>query len=244
MIWSNGKIVSCKPVFLLTDPVNPNKLLSTSKVEYDKLIKEAVTNKLKFGDSSAKASMELLEEKKESGPSREPTNTGTVPNVSGTNQIMIKSDWVRDIPVFRSSENDILDEWFYVVEKLATKNKVSYDALVEEVTPYLKNRALGCYRIWEKESYDKSWESLKGKFNSLYNSRDSQNKLREKLLSMKTHKQNFEESVKKFESVVGKVMNITEVNKIFLFSHTLVENGRQFVTVMKPNSLREAIELA
>ncbi|CAF0929253.1 unnamed protein product, partial [Brachionus calyciflorus] len=107
-----------------------------------------------------------------------------------------------------------------------------------------KERPIRTYNIWEKESYDKSWESLKGKFNSLYISRDSQNKLREKLFSMKTHTQNSEESVKKFESVVGKVMNITDDEKIFLFSHTLVENVRQMVTVMKPNSLREAIELA
>jgi len=200
------KLSSGKPVFLLADPANPNKLLSTSKAEYDKFIKEAVVDKQKLGEVTARDRMvdliqrisnyyeqtkqekltnlekqqvvlnkrvqELLAEK-ESDHSREPTNT----SVSGTNQIMIKSDWVRDIPVFRASENDILDEWIYVVEKLATKNKVSYDALVEEVTPYLKDRALRCYRIWEKESYDKSWESLKGKFNSLYNSRDSQNKL-------------------------------------------------------------------
>ncbi|CAF0885229.1 unnamed protein product [Brachionus calyciflorus] len=114
------KLSSDKPVFLLADPANPNKLLSTSKAEYDKFIKKAVVDKQKLD---------------------------TVPNVSGTNKIMKKSDWVRDIPVFRASENDILDEWIYVVEKLTTKNKVSYDALVEEATPYLKDRALRCYRI-------------------------------------------------------------------------------------------------
>ncbi|CAF0943329.1 unnamed protein product [Brachionus calyciflorus] len=97
---------------------------------------------------------------------------------------------------------------------------------------------------WERETFERSWESLKQKFGSLYNSRDSQNKLREKLLTIKTHKQNFEESVKKFESIVSKIVSLTEDEKIFLFSHTLNENVRQMVTVMKPNSLREAIELA
>ncbi|CAF0745365.1 unnamed protein product [Brachionus calyciflorus] len=139
-------------LFLFEDQANPNKLLSTSKAEYDKFIKEAVVDKQKLVEVTAMDRMvdliqrisnyyEKTAERKESDPSREPTNTCTLPNFSGTNQIMIKGHLVRDIPNFRASENDILDEWIYVVEKPATINKVTYDAVVEEVTPYLKERA-------------------------------------------------------------------------------------------------------
>ncbi|CAF0725143.1 unnamed protein product [Brachionus calyciflorus] len=163
-------------------------------------------------------------------------------NKIGSNQIMLKNDWVTSIPIFKASEKEVLDEWIYIIEKLAKKNNVKLDDLVDEVAPFLKERALRSYRLWEKDSPDRSWESLKKKFYGLYNSRDSQNKLREKLLGMKINKSNFEDKVKQFESTVSRIVNITEDDKIFMFIHTLAENVRQMVTAMKPNSLREAIE--
>jgi hypothetical protein len=161
-----------------------------------------------------------------------------------SNRLIVKSDWVKQIPVFKASEKDCIDEWIYIVEKLATKNKVKLDDLVDEVTPYLKDRALRFYRQWECENDVHSWSSLKKCFQELYNTRDMQNKLRDKLLMLKTTKNNFEENVAKFESIVSRIVNITEDEKIFLFSKTLADNVRQLVTSAKPKTLRDAIEQA
>ncbi|CAF0753572.1 unnamed protein product [Brachionus calyciflorus] len=85
-----------------------------TKAEYDKFIKEAVVDKKKLGEVTAMDRMvdliqrisnyyELTKQEKinkmekQQDVFREPSNTSTVRNASGTNQIMIESDWIRDI---------------------------------------------------------------------------------------------------------------------------------------------------
>jgi len=207
-----GKLSEDKPVYL----INPNKLLTATKGDYEKFIKEMLADKQKVGDFSAKERMvdliqrvssyyeqvkaerltkskkekeELTKQVQELGKRLEELEVaqdkisglnnnkiiidGERNNDSNVNQMLINKDWAEDIPTFRAAENEILDEWIYVVEKIAANSNVKVDKLVSVIPLHLKDRALRCYRIWERENNDKSWDSLKDRFSSLFSSRDS-----------------------------------------------------------------------
>ncbi|CAF1074970.1 unnamed protein product [Brachionus calyciflorus] len=221
--------------YYLTSGSDQDSLVLTDESRFDAFISECMLIK-KNRDKEIKELRELRQARFSSEsvkiePRRITTTTAPVvteiPNKPSTY-------WEGKIPVFRGTEKENIEEWILVVETMAENNDCPLESLVKKIVPFIKDNALRSYLNWKEETRYLTWESLKSNFYEIYNTLDSQYKLKLKLGSFKITSLNFEENIVKFSALSGRLANKLELEKICYFLKSIPENARHNVSSKEP----------
>ena len=147
------------------------------------------------------------------------------------------------VPVFHGKENVDVVQWLFLMENMLKVECVDDKEKVLTSSGYLRELALETYRAWLNASSFLSWSDFRVNMLNQFWPHNFQKLLRNQLDGL-SQTGSFAQYLTKFNSIMNRIANIQEDDKIHYFIRGLARKTRQEVGYRDPKTLLEAIQIA
>ena len=144
------------------------------------------------------------------------------------------------IPVFAGKESEDIDGWTFLIENMFQLEQIQGSEQPLIASGYLRDLALESYRQWANSEV-LTWNKLKEKLLTRFRPLNFQSVLRSQLDQLRQDT-SFSQYLNKFSSIMNKIQNMDEVDRIFYFIRGLASKTRAEVGYLNPKTLQEAID--
>ena len=146
------------------------------------------------------------------------------------------------IPQFQGKEEEVVDAWFFALDRYFRKNNTHISLKVDRTVDYLRDGALVTFR--SIDNWDSiSWDQFRNAFYTTYQPQNLQKVLRKRLSSLK-QENTIAKYIEEFNKIMNKIRNMSEEDKIEYFILGLQPETSKEVAFEEPLSLVEAKTLA
>jgi len=148
------------------------------------------------------------------------------------------------IPYFYGKSNENVDDWLYTANKIfeATATTDSRQRVIFACS-FLKENALHNFQVLKKLNPNLKWDQFETEMKNRYRPKDFQQKLREKLGSLK-QVTTFYDYLFQFRAIMNQIESMKDEDKIFFFTQGLNQKTKNYVCFQRPDGLENTIQMA
>ena len=146
------------------------------------------------------------------------------------------------LPLLKGTLEEDIDDWFFTIENYSKTRNIKDERKLLVFTPLFRGNALQIVKSMARED-NSSWAEFQRRMRQMHNPFSRQRQLRQKLRDCKL-RNNFDEFIHNFRSIVNQIEGLPEKEIVFIFLDALTPKLRSEVLAKGSDTFEDAIRVA
>ena len=146
------------------------------------------------------------------------------------------------IQPFHGTCNENFENWFFIVDKFQSTNKIKDEDMLDVKAPLFRGNALIMLKRFEKLNGKGKYRDFMEKLKGITDKKVSSDYIRRKLDNL-SQKENFETYLQKFMNLINQLDNMSDTEMLYRFESGLHTDTKNQLAVMKIDNFDKAVEV-